>query len=89
MAETTNLVLAIFSAILVWTCSVIGGMVWLNAKFRGVEKTIYREADKLRREYEGRLYGHNTRIQRLEIKAFGFSGGNGGMSNVDEGQSFP
>ena len=87
MNEVTTLVFAIFSAVLVWTTSVIGGMIWLNGKFRSLENTIYRELEKMRREYELRLFSHNARIQRLEIKAFGFTGGNGNdptLIQVDE-----
>lgn len=85
MTEVANLVLAILGAVLVWTTSVIGGMIWLNGKFRSLEGTIYRESEKLRREYDGKFYHHNTRIQRLEIKAFGFTGGNGVVLPDEEG----
>ncbi len=88
MTEVANLVLAILGAVLVWTTSVIGGMIWLNGKFRNIEKAIYRESEKLRREYDGKFNGHNTRIQRLEIKAFGFTDGNG-ASQPDDGATFP
>jgi hypothetical protein len=74
MNEATNLILAIFGAIMVWTSSIVGAVLWLSGKFRGVEQTIYKEMDKLRREVEARHYNINTRIQRLEIKLFGFAG---------------
>ena len=89
MNEAANLVLAIFGAIMVWTTSIIGGIIWLNGKFRSLEKAIYIESDKLRREYEHRLYNQNTRTQRLEIKVFGFSGTNGGAVEPDDGATFP
>lgn len=85
MNEVAQLVLAIIGAVIVWTTSVIGGMIWLTSKFRNLEKTIYRESAK----HSISLYAHNTRIQRLEIKAFGFAGGNGGPVIPDSGASFP
>lgn len=85
MTEVPQLILAIIGAVVVWTTSIIGGMIWLTGKFRHLEKTIYREAAK----HSVTLYAHNTRIQRLEIKAFGFSGSNGGPVIPDSGDSFP
>lgn len=89
MKETADLILTILGAILVWTTSVIGGMLWLNAKFRGIEKTVYREAARLRHDFEARHYNLNTRTQRLELKLFGFSGTNGGAVMPDDGETFP
>lgn len=88
MGTTVDLVVAIFGAVMVWTSSIIGGIIWLSAKFRGLEKTIYREMDKLRRESNTRFYSHDTRIQRLEIKTFGFTKGNG-ADTPDDGKTFP
>lgn len=89
MNESISLGLAIFGAVLIWTTSVIGGMVWLNAKFRSHESILYRELAKLRRELAAMNYSYNTRIQRLEIKAFGFTGGNGTAVEPDDGKTFP
>lgn len=74
MNEAATLVLAIFGAIMVWTTSVIGGVVWLNAKFRRVEVNFFREADKRRREVDAELRHHAVKIQRLEIYNFGITG---------------
>jgi hypothetical protein len=89
MKETADLVLAILGAILVWTTSVIGGMIWLNGKFRSIEQTVYKEATRLRHEFDVKHYSLNTRIMRLEMKGFGYSGGNGGPVTPDDGESFP
>ena len=89
MNESISLGLAIFGAVLIWTTSIIGGIIWLGVKFRDVEKTIYREMYKLRREYEIKYYTHNTRIQRLEIRAFGFTTTQLGPTIPDDGETFP
>lgn len=89
MKETADLILTILGAILVWTTSIIGGMIWLNAKFRGVEQTVYREAAKLRHEFDAKHYNLNTRTQRLELRLFGFSGTNGATVIPDDGDTFP
>lgn len=89
MNDSSQLVLAIGGAILVWTTSVITGMIWLTNKFRNLEATIYRESQKNRSQFETQLWNHSTRIQRLELRAFGFTGTNGGAQVPDDGESFP
>jgi len=89
MTEITQLILAIIGAILVWTTSIIGGMVWLTGRFRMLEASIHRESNKNRQMFEAQLHLHSSRIQRLEIKAFGFTATNGGASIPDDGESFP
>lgn len=69
MHETATLALAIWAAILTWTVSVISGSVWLNSKFRHMEKTIYREGEK----HNKNLTSLAIRVQRLELKLFGFT----------------
>lgn len=89
MNEVAQLVLAIIGSIIVWTTSIVGGVIWLTGKFRALEKIIYREMDKHRKEDDVHFYAHGTRLQRLEIKAFGFTGGNGGPVVPDSGATFP
>lgn len=65
--------LSIIGMVGVYTASVVGGVVWLNGKFRSLEKTIYKELEKHAGRND-RLFGQlSTRILRLEIKAFGFT----------------
>lgn len=73
MTELAQLILAIFSALLVWTATVVSAMLWLSAKFRSIEATIYREMDKRRREMDPLIQDLFTRTQRLEFKVFGFT----------------
>ena len=47
--------------------------LWLSAQFRRLEKTFYAEMDKHRREGNVQFDDHGKRIQRLEIKNFGFT----------------
>lgn len=89
MNNVTQLVLAIIGAIIIWTTSVITGMLWLTNKFRSLEATIHRESNRNRQMFETQLHHHATRLLRLEIKAFGYSGTNGGSVIPDDGESFP
>jgi len=50
-----------------------GGGIWLTSQFRRIEKTIYREMDKHRREDDARFHDQGVRLQRVELKAFGFT----------------
>jgi hypothetical protein len=52
---------------MIWTTSIIGGMLWLSAKFRSLETLIYTEMSK----QDQHVYRIETRVQRLEFKAFG------------------
>lgn len=72
MNESLTVTLALFGAILTWTTTVVGLVVWLNGKFRYVEKTIYREMDKHRGEDDRQFEDLRTRALRLEIKTFGY-----------------
>lgn len=49
------------------------GVLWLESRFRQLEKTIYREMDKHRREDDKQFDDQGRRIQRLELNAFGFT----------------
>lgn len=74
MYDTSMLILAIVGSVLTWTGSIIALVIWLTGKFRELEKLVYREGDKHRREDDIRFRLHGTKIQRLELKAFGFTG---------------
>lgn len=71
--EFTALLFGIIGGVFTWTLSVVAAMIWLNGKFRHVEKTIYQQLDRLKREYDVKLNSHSIKIMRLEIKAFGFT----------------
>lgn len=73
MTDIAQLILAILSAMLVWTVTIISAMLWLSAKFRQVEQTIYQEMDKRRREMDPLIRDLYNRTQRLEFKVFGFT----------------
>ena len=73
MYDTATLILSIIGAVLVWTTSVIGGMIWLNAKFAAIHSLVYREMDKHRREDDRQFDEQGRAIQRLELNAFGFT----------------
>ena len=72
-AEAT-LLLSIWSAILVWTCSVGGSILWLTGKFRHLENALYREIAIHRTDDDNQFRGLGNRVQRLELHAFGFTG---------------
>lgn len=73
MFDTATLVLSILGFGVLWTSSIIGGMVWLNAKFRNVEKAIYREDERHRTRNDAEFEETKLRIQRLELRIFGFT----------------
>ena len=87
MSEQAMLLIAIVGAIITWTGSVVSLVVWLTGRFRSIEKVIYHEMDKHRREDDRQFNEHATKIQRLELKAFGFtmSGSSGGPSLNGDG----
>lgn len=73
MSEPVTLIIAIFGAIITWTTTVVAMVLWLNGKFQYLEKTIYREMEKHRREDDAQFRAIGTRIQRMELKVFGFT----------------
>ena len=82
------LVLSILGALITWTGSVISLVIWLTGKFRAIEKVIYHEMDKHRREDDRQFGEHATKIQRLELKTFGFTmSGRGGGGPAMNGNS--
>lgn len=73
MNEPATLIVAIIGALIVWTTSVITLSMWLASKFRFLESTIYREMDKHRKEDDRQFNYQGRRIQRVELKVFGFT----------------
>lgn len=69
--EIVGTLLAIAGALLTWTASVAGIMIWLNARFTANERLVFKENFKTR-ELLGRVLNqHAGRIMRLEVKTFG------------------
>lgn len=77
-----ELEIAVSLAVLVITyTSSVGAMVlWLANKFRQLEKLIYKEMEmvrkenmSLRRDMDRRIEGLGLRLQRLELRLFGFT----------------
>jgi len=58
-------------------CAVfMGGFMvagWLEFRFRQIEKLIYREMHSIRKETSENFDDHSTRLQRAELKLFGFT----------------
>ncbi len=73
MNESASLTLAIIGAVITWTGSVIALVIWLTGKFSSMESVFYGEMDKHRREDDRQFSIHATKIQRLELKSFGFT----------------
>lgn len=49
------------------------GVLWLTSQFRRIERIIYREMEQHRRVNDARHQDVLRRVQRLELKAFGFT----------------
>ncbi len=73
MNDPANLVLAVAGFAVLWTASIISGMVWLNGKFRDIESTVYREINKHKDEDDRKFQNHGDRIIRLELRRNGFA----------------
>lgn len=85
MHDTATLIITIIGAIIVYTTSVVAMVSWLNTKFRTLEQTMYKEFDK-RREANDRKFGYVlTKIQRLNLKIFGFTE-NPSLPDIGEGR---
>lgn len=74
MTVTAELVLAIIGFLITWTASIFGIMVWLTGKFSDLTATVYRVAERHRRENDVQFDDLGRRVQRLELHAFGFAG---------------
>lgn len=72
-SEVANLILSIVGFAVIWTTSIIGGVIWLNTKFRSVERAIYREDERHRKTNDARFNDLLLRVQRLELRVFGFT----------------
>lgn len=84
MHEATQLILAILGFALLWTTTVVGVVVWLESKFRRLEKLFYKELYTHTEEDDSKFENHGRRIQRLEIKSFGFT-----HAGIDQGPPPP
>ena len=47
--------------------------LWLESRFRKLERLIYVEMDKHRREDDEKFDRLGVKVQRLELKEFGFT----------------
>lgn len=68
-----SVVVAIASFLVIYGATVASLVTWLSNKFRHLERTFYRELSAHNKHYEGIVAAHGLRIQRLELKAFGFT----------------
>jgi hypothetical protein len=75
-----EVVVSLAVLVITYTSSIGAMVLWLANKFRQLEQLIYkeihqlrREAQGARREYEQRLEGMGLRIQRIELRVFGFT----------------
>lgn len=59
--------------VVTYTGSVIGMSLWLANKFRSLEGLIYKELGRVRRLTDVRLEALGLRLQRLELRVFGFT----------------
>ena len=48
------------------------GGIWLESRFRSVEKSFYKALQDHKTEDQTKFDNHGRRIQRAEIKIFGF-----------------
>lgn len=48
-------------------------MLWLQTQFRRLEKNFYAELERHRIKNDGTFQDHRDRIQKLELKNFGFT----------------
>lgn len=69
--DTVGIFLAIAGALLTWTASVIGAIMWLSAKFNAGERLVFKENAKTREMLGRVLNQHAGRIMRLEVTTYG------------------
>lgn len=81
MPQEIAIAIAILGAIGGWTVTVVICTIWITGRLRELEKTIYREINKHREETESTIRNHGRRIERLEIKNFGFTASGQQISN--------
>lgn len=51
----------------------ITSALWLSSRLNAIERLVYKEMDKHSRDDNARFDEHGRRIQRLELKEFGFT----------------
>lgn len=76
--DAATFAFSVFGGLCLWTSTAIALGWWMASRFRRIEVLLFREIGKITEEYDAVLAKHRGQIQRLELKAFGFtSSGNG------------
>jgi len=65
--EVVLVITAITGAMMLWTTSIIGGVLWLNKQFSRNRQATYESAEKLRKEFGAELKRHERRLLSLEF----------------------
>ncbi len=75
------ILLSIIGALGTWTATVATLVYWLSNKFAALERCMLKQMSEHIINNEASFHSVSTRVQRLELKEFGFtvSGTNGGM----------
>lgn len=68
-----SVLLTIIGVVFTYTITVVGLVNWLNGKFRSLEKLLYHELEKHRREYDKQLNNIGIRLLRMEIAKTGIT----------------
>lgn len=75
-----EIAVSVATLVVTYTASIVGMILWLSNKFRQLERLIFKEigwlrkdAMEARRMYEKRLEGIGLRLQRVELRVFGFT----------------
>ena len=71
--EALNIIIAIAGLGFTIVCTAVASGFWFAWQFRRLEKVFYREMDKHRDEDDTMFKAHDLKIQRLELKTFGFT----------------
>lgn len=72
--DALALIVSILMAIGVYTASIVGLVLWLTSKFRGLEILIYKEMNSLKEETREDIKDIRDRLYRVELQTFGVSG---------------
>lgn len=65
--EAVIVIVAIGTFIVLWTTSIIAGIMWLNAQFSRNRAATYDSAKKLERQFAAEMQRHDRRIRALEF----------------------
>jgi len=65
--EAVIVVIAIATFFVLWTSSVVAGLMWLNAQFSRNRAATYESAAKLERQFQAEHGRHDLRIRALEF----------------------